>query len=373
MSSFGRTIAKSKTETDLSQNEARVLHSLVKWPNLTDQAIHSQIGMKKSTFSSIKTRLKDHNYYKRFFVPNFPLVGFEMLMVMHGQLNRFTTFEERMRIAKNLLESFVEDFHVVSESNKAFNLSVTQNYTEYAKNQEKFFHLYSENKFLSKKGMETIAYPFELTRVHSFMDYESLIARLFGFASESYENRISVPSGSVNQVKLTRAERKVLVGLVQFPEESDTLIAENIGVSRNTVANAKRKFLAKGICFPRVVPNLTKLGLKILNFSFRRFNPKVTMDERGEASDIIRKKLSPHFYVSKNLDGFVISAHVSFEDFSTANDEIMNYYMKHEYILEEPVNYQISIPDMAILKEFEFLPMTLKILGFDPEKPLVDQ
>ncbi|MHA2172999.1 MAG: hypothetical protein ACXAB7_24345, partial [Candidatus Kariarchaeaceae archaeon] len=159
MSSFGRTIAKSKTETDLSQNEARVLHSLVKWPNLTDQAIHSQIGMKKSTFSSIKTRLKDHNYYKRFFVPNFPLVGFEMLMVMHGQLNRFTTFEERMRIAKNLLESFVEDFHVVSESNKAFNLSVTQNYTEYAKNQEKFFHLYSENKFLSKKGMETIAYP----------------------------------------------------------------------------------------------------------------------------------------------------------------------------------------------------------------------
>ncbi len=373
MQTYGRAQSKSDIDTDLSQNEARVLHSLVKWPNLTDQAIHSQIGMKKSTFSSIKTRLKDHNYYKRYYIPNFPKIGFEMLIGMHGQLNRFTTFEERMRIARDLLESFVEDFHVVSESNKAFNLSVTQNYTEYSKNQERFFQLYSENKFLSKKGMETVAYPFELTRVHSFMDYESLIARLFGFASESFESRISIPYGKTTQVKLTRAERKVLVGLVEFPEESDTLIAENIGVSRNTVANAKRKFLAKVICFPRVVPNLTKLGLKILNFSYRKFNPRITIEDRTEAADLIRKLISPHFYITKNLDGFLISAHTSYEDFSTANDEVMSYYMKHEYILDEPINYQISIPDMAVIKEFEFLPMTLKILGFDAGKPLSEQ
>ncbi len=57
---------------DLSQNEARVLHSLVRWPDLTDQAIHSEIGMKKSTFSSIKTRLKEQDYYSRLFIPNFP-------------------------------------------------------------------------------------------------------------------------------------------------------------------------------------------------------------------------------------------------------------------------------------------------------------
>jgi hypothetical protein len=278
-----------------------------------------------------------------------------------------------MRIARTLLDSFVEDFHVVSESNKAFNLAVSENYTEYAKNQERFFQLYSENKFLSKKSMETVAFPFELTRVHSFMDYEALIARLFGFASESFEARESIPFGKSTPVKLTRAERKVLVGLVQFPEESDTLIAENIGVSRNTVANAKRKFLAKGICFPRVVPNLTKLGLKILNFSYRKFNPKVTLDERVEASDLIRKRMSPHFYISKNLDGFLISAHTSFEDFNTSNDEVMSYYMRHEYILEEPINYQISIPEMAIIKEFEFLPMTLKVLGFDPDTALSEQ
>ena len=69
MQSFkSRNYEEEKPNTELfelSQNEARVLHSLVKWPNLTDQAIHSEIGMKKSTFSSIKTRLKENGYYNR--------------------------------------------------------------------------------------------------------------------------------------------------------------------------------------------------------------------------------------------------------------------------------------------------------------------
>ncbi len=358
---------------ELSQNEARVLHSLVKWPNLTDQAIHSEIGMKKSTFSSIKTRLKESGFYNRYFIPNFPVINFELLMIMYGQLNRFTTFEERMRIAGDTLSSFTEDFYGVSESNKAFTISVTQNLTEFAKNQQKFLQLYSENKFLSKEGLYTQAFPFELSRVRSFLDYESLLANNFGFVSEPYDKRLNIPSGVIKRPKLSRAERKVLAGLVKYPEETDTLIAEEVGVSRNTVANAKRKFLDEGICFTRVVPDLQKLGYKILVFTYRKFNPRISMDQRKDASEMVRKLLSPHFYVSKNLDGFIISAHTSFEEYNRANDELMSHYMRQEYILDEPISYHISIPDMNIIKNLEFLPITLKVLGFDPKKPLSEQ
>lgn len=357
--------------TLLSQNEARVLHSLIKWPDLTDQAVHSQIGMKKSTFSSIKTRLKENGYYKRYYVPNFPKIGLELLVTMHGHLNRFTTLEERMRVAKGLLESFVEDFHISSESNKAFNLSASQNLTEYSKNQEKFIQLYSENKFLDKNGMNVVYYPFEISRIRAFMDYESLVAKIFGFASEPYEKRKTIPSGKVNKAKLTKAEKKVLAGLVQYPEESDTLIAEQVGVSRNTVANAKRKFLQNNICFPRAVPDLQKLGLKILVFSYRRFNPKTTMRQREEAAEMVRSLLAPFFYVSKNLDGFIISAHRSFEEYNAAHDEIMRYYLKHDYITDEPVSYQMSIGNIHNIKEYDFLPLTLKTLGFDSSLELI--
>ena len=349
--------------SELSQNEARVLHSLVRWPELTDQAIHSQIGMKKSTFSSIKARLREHKYYKRYYIPNFPKIGFELLMIMYGQLNRFTTFEERMRIAGDLVKSFVEDFYVSSESNKAINISISQNLTEYSKNQEKFFQVYSENKFLSRQGMTTVAFPFEITRIRAFMNYEDLVARLFGFASEPYGNDLVIPTARTDRVKLSRAERKVLIGLVEFPEESDTYIADN----------AKKKFLDQQICFPRVVPNLKKLGLKLLVFNHRKFNPKTTMAMRGEAAEMVRKLISPHFYVSKNLDGFLISAHTSFEEYNRAFDEVMRYYLKNDYIQDEPINYHISIANMSKIKEFEFLPLTLKMLGFDSDKSISEQ
>ncbi len=355
------------TDIDLSQNEARVLHSIIKMPNYSDQVIHGAIAMKKSTFSSIKTRLKEQNYYSRYFVPNFPKIGFELLLLTHGRLNQFSTFEERMRVAGDMFKSFTEDFHVVSEANQKYGLSISQNLTEYMKNHEKFLSLYQQNNFFGRQSIKSVAFPFEISRIHSFMDFESLVAEMFGFASEPYDTRKIIPTGKTKVVKLTRAEKKVLVGLVKYPEESDTLIANNIEVSRNTVANAKRKFLNNNICFPRVVPNFIKLGLNILNFTYRKFNTKLTETERKEAVEKVRELFAPFMFVSNDIEGFYISAHISMEDYKRSNDELMEFYQKKDYLLEDPVSYQLDISKMHFLKFFDFLPITLKIFGFDPD------
>ncbi len=97
------------------------------------------------------------------------------------------------------------------------------------------------------------------------------------------------------------------------------------------------------------------------------------MAMRGEAAEMVRKLISPHFYVSKNLDGFLISAHTSFEEYNRAFDEVMRYYLKNDYIQDEPINYHISIANMSKIKEFEFLPLTLKMLGFDADKSISEQ
>jgi len=329
--------------------------------------------MKKSTFSSIKTRLKEQNYYDRYYVPNFPKIGFELFSVFFGKLNRYTTPEERMRISKDLLESFVEDFYIASENNIAFNLSVSENLTEHEKNLERFFEVYIINNFLSRRGMDTVYYPFALSNIYSFMDYETIIAKIFGFQSESYENRMTIPNGPVKKFKLTRAERKVLVGLVEYPEESDTLIAEKIGVSRNTVANAKRKFLKKEITFPRVVPNLNELGLESLNFSYYKFSPRIKKDKRDEIAENIRQIMSPHFLITKALDGVSISAHINDKHYNEVHDELNDYLVKNDYLLENVVSYKLDISEINTIKEYDFLPMVIKRLGFDSDKPIADQ
>ncbi|MCY3410797.1 MAG: hypothetical protein INQ03_04080 [Candidatus Heimdallarchaeota archaeon] len=359
---------KEDTSLALSENEKRVLHALVKWPELSDQAIHSRIKMKKSTFSSIKARLRERGFYKKYYIPNFPKIGFELFHVLFGNLNRFTTFEERMRVAGDIIKSFDEDFLVVSASNQAFNLSISKNYTEYSKNQERFFQVYSENKFLTKESMKTITFPFEISRVRSFMDFEALVAKVCSLNIEAEEEDLIIPTGDVKPFKLTRAEKKVLVGLIKYSEESDTLIAEKVGVSRNTVANAKRKFLKDRICFPRIVPDLEKLGLKLLVFTYRKFNPKSTMKERQEAIRLVKEKLSPHFYISMNLEGILISAHQSFEEYNKAHDEVMQFYLKHDYISEEPITLQFSLPHIETLKDYDFLNVVCKMLEFDPDE-----
>lgn len=352
----------------LSENEKRVLHALVKWPELSDQAIHSKINMKKSTFSSIKARLRERGYYRKFYIPNFPLVGFELLHVLFGNLNRFTTYEERMRVAGEVIQSFKEDFLVITESNKAVNLSISENFTEYSKNLESFFKIYSENKFLTKESMKVLTFPFEISRIRSFMDFEPLVAKVCDLTSSEEEEELFIPTGKVEKVKLTTAEKKVLIGLIKYSEESDTLIADKVGVSRNTVANAKRKFLKKKICFPKIVPDLDKLGLKLLVFTYRKFNPKSTMSERIEAIKLVKQKLSPHFYISKNLEGILVSAHSSFEEYNKAHDEVMKFYMKHDYISEEPITLQFSLPNISYLKDYNFLNIIVKMLGHLPDE-----
>ncbi len=361
-------IEKSDTVISLSENEKRVLHALVKWPALSDQAIHSRIKMKKSTFSSIKARLRERGFYRKYFVPNFPVIGFELMHVLFGNLNRFTTYEERMRVAGDVIQSFKEDYLVMTESNKAVNLSISSNFTEYSKNLENFFKIYSENKFLTKESMKVLTFPFEISRIRSFMDFEPLVAKVCNLDRNEEAEELIIPTGPTDIAKLTTAEKKVLVGLIKYSEESDTLIAEKVGVSRNTVANAKRKFLKNKICFPKIVPDLDKLGLKLLVFTYRRFNPKSTMEERNEAIKLVKEKLSPHFYISKNLEGILVSAHTNFEEYNKAHDEVMKFYLKHDYITEEPVTLQFSLPNIAYLKDYNFLNVVTKILGFEPDE-----
>lgn len=352
-------------DLELSENESAVLHALIKWPNLSDQSVHLNIKMKKSTFSSIKTRLSDQNYFKRIYVPNFPKLGFELLIAMHGKLNRFSTFEERMRIAGDLVSSFTEDFSAIAEDNQSFNMSVAIKYTDYLRNSEKFIELYMLNNFLSKEGMNFTIFPFELSRIYSFLDYEALVAKVFNITDDNYDNRKIIDTGSTKVVKLTRAERKVLSGLTKYPEESDTTISKQIAVSRNTVANAKRKFLKKNICFMRVVPDLDKLGMTTLNFTYRKFNTKLKEKERIEAVNTVRSLFAPHFYISNKIEGIFVSAHKSMDEYKAANDELMDYYHKKDYVVEEPKSYQYNINSTKTIKENHFLPMILKLYNLD--------
>ncbi|MHA2250524.1 MAG: hypothetical protein ACXAD7_09180 [Candidatus Kariarchaeaceae archaeon] len=335
----------------LSQNEARILYSLVKWPHLSDQDMFRKIGMKRSTYQGIKSKLKQNEYYINYNVPDFPKIGFELLSLM------FTKFHRSCPTTDPL---FQDDFFCFNENNQYFRFSIAENLTQISINHEKLVKTYSRENLLENNELTLLTYPFATSRVYSFFDYEALLAKYFGYASEPYLFKKTISSSE--KIKLSKAEKKVLTGLIKYPDEPNTSIATKIHVSRSTVVKAKQKFMKKGICLPRNIPDLRKLGFNVLVFSYFKFNPALTVVHRNDASELIRLLLTPFFYISNNLNAIVISAHTSFEQFEMSNDDLLLYYEKCKYILEEPLSIPISLHSMEIKNNINFYNPTSKIL-----------
>ena len=57
------------TSIPLKINEQKVLYGLIAFPSRKDTEICQILGMRKSTFSTIKSRLEEHKLYHRIMMP----------------------------------------------------------------------------------------------------------------------------------------------------------------------------------------------------------------------------------------------------------------------------------------------------------------
>ena len=62
----------------LSPNEKKVLVGLLRYPSKKDTEICEILKMRKSTFSTIKSRLEQQELYNRVTIPGFPKIGAEV-------------------------------------------------------------------------------------------------------------------------------------------------------------------------------------------------------------------------------------------------------------------------------------------------------
>jgi hypothetical protein len=133
-----------------------------------------------------------------------------------------------------------------------------------------------------------------------------------------------------------------------------------MNVSRNTVASAKKKFLEEKLLYPKIIPNLKSLGYNLLVFIHKKFNPGSTVEDRVEATELVKKELTPFIYVSKDLEGIIVTAFRDYLDFNRTWGNVLKIFLKRDYIREEPLVYTLSIPNMTVIKSFDFLQLIEK-------------
>ena len=108
----------------LSHNEKRVLLGIVAYPHLNDTELAELLDMPYSTLSTIRTRLKNHDYFRTVRVPMMQNLGAELLAVMYTFFNPAISVQQRVGITAKTIEIFEEIFYSVGETHKGFLFSI---------------------------------------------------------------------------------------------------------------------------------------------------------------------------------------------------------------------------------------------------------
>jgi DNA-binding Lrp family transcriptional regulator len=158
----------------------------------------------------------------------------------------------------------------------------------------------------------------------------------------------------VDSRRLTKKERAVLMGLVEYPELTDVALSEKINASRQVISSMKRRFEnAKLIKTARIV-DLGKLGYEIYAFGRLMFSSNSPIKVRVEG---IQKAASvvPHFLnLSGNYETVACSAFRSYNEFFKTRKSILGFYAGKNFRLEGSEAHLIALGESEISVNCDF-------------------
>ena len=88
----------------LTRNEKKVLHGLVRHPTLNDRKLSKETGVKHSTITAIRRRLRDEEYFRTVRIPAMNMLGYELTVVGFGRFNPSASDGKLRRFVETLRE-----------------------------------------------------------------------------------------------------------------------------------------------------------------------------------------------------------------------------------------------------------------------------
>jgi DNA-binding MarR family transcriptional regulator len=346
---------------ELSGNEMRTLLGLVKYPTLNDRQLSERIGIKMSTVTAIKNRLKDQGYFMTVRVPKLQRLGAELLSVSYAQTDPSLPEEPRLEVGRKVLESFDETFYIGAAPRYRFSMGMHRNYSAARATLDGVLRLYSQNKLLVPDMYNVVLFPFDSTRVLNFFDYSQLLERSFGMDLPPRDDGGTGFEG-VSTVALSPIEAKVLKGLIFNPDLLDSNIAKVIDVTRQTVTKMRKKFTEQDLFFTVRVPNLRLLGFELVAFIHTTYLPSSTLESRLEAAATTLGTLPLVFKAEGGLDGVEIVATRGYREFAAYYDALDARLRDARAIGREPTVLLFTLEEFQTVKNHVYTPCLSRVV-----------
>ncbi len=317
---------------ELTAGEKRVLYGLVRFPGLNDVQLAEKIGISRVTVTSSRNKFQKAQLIHTSMVPDFERAGFEILTTLYGQFTP-PAGSGLKGISETLKQELSSMFYMLRSGGQHLSLGVAESLTHFREHLVRHHRAHHDSGYLTDKRHNYVLFPLKHTTIHRFFDFSGLLADHFGM------DELPVKVVTVrNKVawKPTKGERRTFDAMMRNPSGTDSDVAKDAKVTRQTVNQFRKKFLDEGLIKPLKVPNMSKLGYKITAFTHLHLDPNVKKEDRESALKEILTDTSHVLKVTGDLEAVVISIHKNKESFGIAQKRMLDIYDRNKLLIEAP-------------------------------------
>jgi DNA-binding MarR family transcriptional regulator len=349
---------------ELTPKEQKMLFGLISYPNYTDKQLSKTLGLKHSTATSIRLRLRENEFFRTLLVPHLQNMGCQMLVVIYTNFSPLIPLEERVQITGKTIEVFEELFFSVGEQDKGFSLSFSRDYATVGRINDIRTQTFGVRGLLEEEYPSMVVFPFDISKIYRFFDFGPLLKKSFQLDFNEEEQTTSSEFIHTENINISDTEKNVFCMMVSYPEMSDSDIGREIGVSRHTVSRLRRGFEERNLIKRITLPNLQKIGFEILVFYHIRFDPRNPPNmDNNEAAFLMSD--STVFFASRIFEAVMISIYQDYDEYKKDMMKIMQTLKENHWIAQEPVIRSYGLNTMIFIKDFIFAPIAHKIVGCD--------
>jgi DNA-binding MarR family transcriptional regulator len=342
----------------LTEKQKLALYGIVRHPQLNQRQTAERIGMKHSTFATIKKKLQGEGYFDYVTVPKLRGIGYELLRVNYLWLRTPTDGGKALRA---WWQKKRHHYLSVFDYDHALLFSIDHNVTETRESLASFAEAYYKD-WAHPRGITEALFPFDTTTFAPYFDFGPLLERTFDLKKKAAGKEETFFPPREEGVRLKETEKKVWYLLVKYPEITDVALGRKIESTRNTVRRIREKLEREKLVQRIAVVNLKRIGYEILVLLHLRLKP-LAAAERQKLLREIRASAPVLFLANHDLEAVFLLAYRTFSELQTGQEAVLGQYRKRDLLAAEPSAVYFSVPTMEVLVNHDYTRLLRRALG----------
>lgn len=282
-----------KSRVNLTANEKQGLLLLVDNGAINMSKISKRSGIPSSTLNTQKNRFQEEGYINRCVFPRLDALGFEIITTIIYEGPEKEIPKDGHKATHIFLERHSNFFYVRHSERGGIIFCITENWASFKHLQENLERatIISSSNF---RHYRIVHFPIARSRLVNYFNYAGVIQNFFGTSqpvNSGIEKRIA-------RRKLRINEKKVLIGLVQYPDYTLNKLSTRLELSKPTISKIRESLTHNGYVKPVFKPNLGKIGGQLLLLSHYSFNTNNSLDINFKPSNEFLSVLTTTDYFS---------------------------------------------------------------------------